>query len=137
MNWKKFLIAFVAAFVVMYFFAGLWWGTLLKGAHNEVPALWRTPPQFTGLLFGHAALTFFFTLIFVRGFGSGGGVGGGLRCGVLIGLLFAANDCILFAVQPLTAQILGGWIIGDILQFGIGGLIVGALYKPGPAPGGI
>jgi hypothetical protein len=49
----------------------------------------------------------------------------------VIGLLFAANDCITYAVQPLTTKILGGWIIGDVLMFAIAGVIVGALYKPG------
>src|SRR5207244_12668141 len=79
---------------------------------------------------GHVGLALFFTLVFVRGFGSGGGPGGGFRYGILIGLLFAANDCISYAVQPLTMKILGGWIVGDVLMFALAGLIVGVFYKP-------
>ncbi len=134
MNGKKFFIAFIAAFVVMFAFGYVWWRMLMHGAHSEVPALWRPEAEFKSafgwLILGHVALAFFFTLVFVRGFGSGGGVGGGFRYGILIGLLFAANDCISYAVQPLTMKILGGWIVGDVLMFAIAGLIVGALYKP-------
>jgi hypothetical protein len=34
-------------------------------------------------------------------------------------------------VQPLTTKILGGWIVGDLIQFAIAGAIIGAIYKPG------
>jgi hypothetical protein len=40
---------------------------------------------------------------------------------------------ITFAVQPLTTKILWGWIAGVLIQFTIGGAIIGALYKAGPA----
>ena len=137
MNAKKFFIAFIAAFVVMFAFGYVWWGMLMHGAHSEVPALWRPEAEFKSafgwLILGHVGLAFFFTLVFVRGFGSGGGPGGGFRYGILIGLLFAANDCISYAVQPLTMKILGGWIVGDVLMFAIAGIIVGALYKPAGA----
>ena len=134
MNGKKFLIAFIACFIFIFVFGYLWWGMLMTSAHMEVPALWRPEADFNShfawLIFGHIAIAFFFTMIFVRGFGSGGGAAGGFRYGILVGLLFAANDCISYAVQPLTTKILGGWVVGDVLQFAIAGLIIGALYKP-------
>src|SRR5947208_16863840 len=34
---------------------------------------------------------------------------------------------ITFAVQPLTTKILGGWIVGDLIQFAIAGAIIGAI----------
>jgi len=130
MNGKKFFVAFIAAFVVVFVFGYIWFGMLMHSAHQEVPALWRSGPDFGWLILGHVAIAFFFTMIFVRGFGSGGGTGGGFRYGLLVGLLFASNDCISYAVQPLTTKILGGWIVGDVLMFAIAGLVVGALYKP-------
>jgi hypothetical protein len=134
MNWKKFFIAFVATFVFIFVFGFLYYGKLMHGPHMEVPSLFRPEAEFKAnfpiLLLGQAVLSFFFTLIFVRGFGSGGGVGGGLRYGVLLGLLVCGADLIRYAVEPLTTTILLGWCIGQILEFGIAGLIVGALYKP-------
>jgi hypothetical protein len=141
MNSKKFIISFIANFIFIFIFGFLWWGKLMHGAHQEVPALWRPEAEFGNhfpiLILGHAVVAFFFTLVFVRGFGSGGGVGGGFRYGILIGLMVSGSDCITYAVQPLTTTILWGWIAGDLLMFAIAGLIVGALYKPGPAPGGV
>ncbi len=50
--------------------------------------------------------------------------------GILVALVFAGVDLITFAVQPLTTKILGGWIVGDLIQFAIAGAIIGAIYKP-------
>ena len=42
MDWKKFFVAFVAAFGFMFLFGFLWYGKLMHGAHQEVAILWRT-----------------------------------------------------------------------------------------------
>ena len=44
---------------------------------------------------------------------------------ICVGLYF-----IRFAVEPLTPKILLMGGIGDVLEFGIAGAIVGAIYKP-------
>ena len=49
---------------------------------------------------------------------------------IMVALLFIGNNLITFAVQPLTTKILGGWIVGNLLEFAIAGAIVGAIYKP-------
>ena len=41
MDWKKFFVAFVAAFGFIFVFGFLWYGKLMHGVHQEVPALWR------------------------------------------------------------------------------------------------
>jgi hypothetical protein len=136
MNWKKFFIAFVAAFVFLFVFGYVWFGTLMHGAHSEVPALWRSEADFgthfPWLIFGHVVMAFFLTCIYAH-FVSAGGPGVGARLGIKLGLLFAGNDLISFAVQPLTTKILCGWIAGDLIMFAIAGAIVGAIYKPGGA----
>ena len=113
----------------------------MHGAHMEVPALFRPEADFKAnfplLVLGQGVIAFFFTMIFVRGFGSGGGVGGGFRYGLLLGLLVCGANLIRYAVEPLTTTILVGWCIGQIIQFSIAGLIVGALYKPSPGPGSV
>jgi hypothetical protein len=132
MNWKKFFIAFVIAFVFVFVFGFLWWGKLMHGAHNEVPTLWRTDADFgshfSWLVLGHVVVAFFLTTL-VACFSPAGGVGPGATAGILVGLVFAGNDCISFAVQPLTTRILGGWVLGDLIMFAIAGAIVGAIYK--------
>jgi hypothetical protein len=129
MNWKKFFIAFIAAFVFLFVFGFLWYGTLMQGAHQEVPTLMRTKPDFPWLILGHLVMAFFFTMLCAQ-FIPAGGAGAGAKLGLLVGLVYAGASLIAFAVQPLTTKILGGWIVGDVIQFAITGAIIGAIYKP-------
>jgi hypothetical protein len=138
MNWKKFFIAFIAAFVFLFFFGFLWYGMLMQGAHKEVPTLLRADSEFKSyfpwLLVGHIVMAFFFTMLCAR-FVPAGGAGATAMLGILVGLVYAGPHLISFAVQPLTLKILGGWILGAIIQFTIAGAIIGAIYKPAAAHG--
>jgi hypothetical protein len=134
MNWKKFFIAFVAAFVFIFLFGFVWYGVLMNPVHQEVPALFRPEAEFRNyfgwLLFGHVVMAFFLTLLCAR-YTSAGGVAGGARLGFMAALIYAGADFITYAVQPLTTKMLAGWIVGHLLMFAIGGAIIGAIYKPG------
>jgi hypothetical protein len=133
MNPKKLFLAFLAAFVFIFVFGFLWYGNLMHGIHNEVPALWRTEADFGShfpwLILGHAVMAFFLTLLYAR-FVPGGGAGAGARLGIIVAFLYIGNNLVTFAVQPLTTKILGGWVVGNLLEFAIAGAIVGAIYKP-------
>jgi len=39
MNWKKFFIAFIAAFVFIFFFGFVWHGLLMKSAYMEIASI--------------------------------------------------------------------------------------------------
>jgi len=134
MNWKKFFIAFIAAFVFLFVFGFLWYGTLMAGAHREVPTLLRPEADFKSyfkwLILGHVVMAFFFTMLCAR-FVPAGGAGASATLGILVGLVNAGPHLISFAVQPLTTKILSGWIIGAVIQFAVAGAIIGAIYKPG------
>ena len=130
MNWKKFLIAFIAAFVFMFAFGFVWFGTLMHGAHQEVSVLFRTKPDFPWLILGQIVTAFFLAMLYAR-FVPAGGTGAGATLGILVGLVFVGNDLIAFAVHPLTMKILWGWIVGDLIMFAVAGAIIGAIYKPG------
>ena len=101
----------------------------MRGAHEEVPALFRTKPDFPWLILGHIVMAFFFTILCIR-FVPAGGVFATATLGILVGLVYAGPHLISFAVEPLTTKILGGWIVGAVIQFAIAGGIVGAIYKP-------
>jgi hypothetical protein len=133
MDWKKFFFAFIAAFIFLFVFGFLWYGTLMHGAHREVPMLLRPEADlkshFGWLVLGHLAMAFFFTLLCARYVPSGRASAGAIL-GILVGLVYAGPHLISFAVQPLTLKILCGWIVGAVIQFAIAGAIVGAIYKP-------
>ena len=132
MNWKKFFIAFVAAFGFIFVFGFIWYGKLMHGAHQEVPALWRPEADFgshfSWLVFGHIVMAVFLTLVCSK-FVPAGGAGPCARLAILLALVFVGNDFITYAVQPLTTKILWGWIVGDLIMFGVAGAIIGAIYK--------
>jgi len=134
MNWKKFFIAFFAAFVFLFMFGFIWYGTLMQGAHHEVPTLLRPEADFKSyfgwLILGHLVMAFFFTMLCVH-FVPGGGAGANVTLGILVGLVYAGPHLISFAVQPLTTKIVCGWIIGAVIQFTVAGAIIGLIYKPG------
>ena len=135
MNWKKFLMAFFEVWIFTFIYGFVFHGMIMHSTYQQmILGLLRLDAEFKAnfslLVLGQGVIAFFFTLIFVRGFGSGGGVAGGFRYGLLVGLLFCGADLIRYAVEPLTTTILIAWCIGVIILFSIGGLIVGTLYKP-------
>jgi hypothetical protein len=139
MNWKKFFIALVAAFIFIFLFGFTWYGVLMNPIHQEIPALFRPEAEFRNyfawLVFGHLVMAFFLTLLCAR-YTPAGGAGGGARLGFMTALIYAGADFITYAVQPLTTKMLAGWIVGDLLMFATAGAIIGAIYRPGPLTSG-
>lgn len=138
MDWKKFFIAFLAAFGFIFVFGFIWYGKLMQGVQQEVPALWRPQAEFgshfSWLVFGHIVMAFFLALLCFK-FVPAGGPWPCAHLGILLALVYVGNDFIMFAVQPLTVKILCGWIVGALIQFGVAGAIIGAIYKSNaPAP---
>jgi hypothetical protein len=127
MNWTKFFIAFIAAFVFIFFFGFVWHGLLMKSAYMEIATHYRAHDDmiWPSMLLGHAVMAFFLTWI-VASFAANGG---GLRLGLLIAFVFIGLHFIRFAVEPLTTKILLLGSIGDLLEVGIAGALVGAIYK--------
>jgi len=136
MNWKKFFIAFIAAFVFVFFFGFVWHGILMKSAYMEIQRHYRAHDdmQWGPLILGHATMAFFLTWIYAR-FGAAGGAGAGFRLGILIAFTFVGLYFIRFAVEPLTTKILLLGSIGDLLELGIAGALIGAIYKPSVSSG--
>ena len=132
MNWTKFFIAFIAAFVWIFVFGWVYHGMLMHNTYAAMSTMMRPAAdvQFPILVLGQIVMAFFFTLIFVRGFGSGGGIGGGFRYGLLLALLLCGLDLIDYAVEPLTTSVLFAWWVGGIIELSVAGAIVGAIYKP-------
>src|SRR5437588_12424447 len=112
MNWAKFFFAFIAAFLFLFIFGFLWYGTLMQGAHHEVVTLLRPESAFKSyfgwLIFGHIVMTFFFTILCVR-FVTAGGAGSSAVLGAPEGLVIAGQHLITFAVQTLTFKFIFGW----------------------------
>jgi len=133
MNHKRGVIAFVVAFVLVFFFGFVWHGFLMKPAYMETSGLWRTDADFQShfwvLILGHLVIAFAFTGLYVSKIGLQN-VRTGIGYGIVIGILCSGVNLIRFAVEPLTAKILWMWIAGDLIMFALMGAAIAAIYKP-------
>ncbi len=129
MNHKRGFVAFLAAFIFIFFFGFVWHGLLMKPYYTAMPEHWRAAPVFVWLVLGHIILTFAFTGLYVRKVGVHG-AGTGFGYGIVIALFASGADIIRFATEPLSGAVICLWIVGLFIQFGLAGAIVGAIYRP-------
>src|SRR5678816_4652858 len=73
---KRFIIAFIAAYIFLFVWGWLLNGVLLKDIYAQTPNLWRTQTEmlsfFHWILIGQALIVFAFVMIYVAGFAGGG-----------------------------------------------------------------
>ena len=130
---KRFIIAFFAAFIFMFFWGWFYNGVLLKDVSAEVQNLFRPREEIMGMLhwiiIGQAGLALSFVLIYKSGF-AGGGIAAGVRLGIMIEFLAVSARCAIYATQPFPAKVLVLISIGGFIEIIVTGVIVGAIYKP-------
>jgi len=132
-NHKRGFIAFIVAFLFIFFFGFFWHGILMKPMYQATASMWRSEADFNNhfpiLILGHAVVAFAFTGLYVSKVGvNSAGIGFGY--GIVIGIFASGVNLIRFAVEPLTTGILLMWFAADLICFAIAGALVGAIYKP-------
>jgi len=133
---KRFVIAFIAAFIFIFFWGWLYNGVLLKDVLTEAQSLFRPLEETMGLfhwiVIGQAGLALAFVMIYASGF-AGGGIAAGVRLGIMLEILAVSARCIIYATQPFPVKLLVLVSIGGFIEMIVTGVIVGAIYKPAPA----
>jgi len=133
MNWKRFFIAFVVAFVFMFFWGWLYNGVLLKDVLAQAQSLFRPREEIMGLfhwiVIGDAGLALSFVMIYASAF-AGGGIAAGVRLGIMLEILAVSARCAIYATQPFPAKLLVLASIGGFIEMIGTGVIVGGIYKP-------
>ena len=132
MNWKRFFIAFVVAFVFMFFWGWLYNGVLLKDVLAQAQSLFRPREEIMGLfhwiVIGEAGLALSFVMIYASAF-AGGGIAAGVRLGIMLEILAVSARCAIYATQPFPAKLLVLASIGGFIEMIGTGVIVGGIYK--------
>src|SRR4029453_13324458 len=104
---KRFILAFIAAYIFMFLWGWLLNGVLLKDVYAETPNLWRSQSEmmrfFHWIVIGQALLIFAFVAIYARGF-AGGGVMAGIRLGVLLEIAAIGMRLAIYAGQPFSGK---------------------------------
>ena len=133
---KRFIVAFIAAFIFIFFWGWLYNGVLLKDVLTEAQSLFRPREETMGLfhwiVIGQAGLALAFVMIYASGF-AGGGIAAGVRLGIMLEILAVSARCIIYATQPFPVKLLVLVSIGGFIEMIVTGVIVGAIYKPAPA----
>jgi hypothetical protein len=133
---KRFILAFIAAYIFMFFWGWLLNGVLLKEVYAQTPTLWRSQTEmmslFHWIIIGQALIIFAFVMIYAGGF-AGGGVIAGIRLGILLEIAAIGMRMGFYAVQPFPGKLVIYGSIGGLIEMAVVGAIVGAIYKPAAA----
>ena len=130
MNVKKFVLAWMAAFVVALFVGFGWHLFLLADFYRaQAQALAREEPNFVFVFVGLLILYFLMALVYPIGYKGGSPVKEGFRFGALIGLIW---------ILPLSVILHGVWnlpftgVIVDsawhVVEEGVGGIAIARVY---------
>lgn len=133
MNYKRFISAVVALFMLLFAYETVVHGFLLKGIYLETPSIWRHYKEMIGYQPFNIAvmaltsiwLVFIFSCLFKEG-----GWKNGLKFGLYIGLLSGIQAAGAWYYLPISALLAGYWFLGYLIQSVIGGLIIGLIYRP-------
>ena len=132
---KRFVFAFIAAYVFLFLWGWLLNGVFFKDVYAQTPNLWRPQSEmmslFHWIIIGQALIVFSFVMIYATGF-AGGGVIAGIRLGVLLEIAAIGMRLGFYAVQPIPGKLILYGSIGGLVEMVIVGAMVGAIYKPVP-----
>ena len=130
---KRFILAFLAAYIFLFVWGWLFNGVLLKDVYAETPNLWRSQSEMASLfhwiIIGQALVVFSFVMIYASGF-AGGGIAAGIRLGLLLEIAAIGMRLGFYAVQPIPGKLILYGSIGGLIEMVIVGAMVGAIYKP-------
>jgi hypothetical protein len=129
---KRFIIAFGAAFIFIFFWGWLLNGVLLKDVYAQTPSLWRSQSEmmslFHWIIIGQELVILAFVMIYVSGF-AGGGVVAGIRLGVMLEIAAIGMRLAMYAVQPFPGKLILYGSTAGLIEMIVTGAIVGAIYK--------
>ena len=130
MDVKKFVPAWIGAFVIFFLTDWLIHGMLLKQTYMDTAHLWRgeSDTVMWAMLMGQLTLPLFMTWIFTQNW-ENKGLSEGARYGVWIGLLLIPTNWIFYAVMPLPLSLALFWSVGGFAQCVLAGTIMAWFYR--------
>src|SRR5205807_8329259 len=105
---KRFILAFIAAYIFIFAWGWLLNGVFLKDVYAQTPNLWRPQSEmmslFHWILIGQALIVFAFVMIYATGF-AGGGVLAGIRLGVLLEIAAVGMRLGFYGLRPFPGTL--------------------------------
>ncbi len=139
MNLPRVAMAAVVTWVVYLGVSYLVHAVLLTDLYGQFKSVMRPEDQANAILpigFIFALVGFFaFAYAYAKGYEGGSGLQEGLRFGVIVGILLCCFGMIWeYMVWPVGGTLLLAWLLDNIVEFALYGMIVGLIYKPAAAP---
>jgi hypothetical protein len=140
MNLSRVAIAGFAAWLAYLLVGSFAHGVLMQDLYEAHQAFMRPAGAAGGrmpLALGVTLIAFLaFAYAYAKGYEGGKGLQEGLRFGVLVGVMLIGFSTVWeYMVYPLSRTFLLARVIDEIVEWAIYGVIVGAIYRPRPAPG--
>jgi hypothetical protein len=135
MNTKRWGLASLAVFAVIFILEGVIHGVLLAGLYQQTASIWRPQAEMQGLMWfmwvGYLIFAPLIVLIYTKGYEANkGGVGQGVRYGLIIGILLSAPQSLgWYAVLPIPGVLAFYWFIAGVVESLAAGAAVGAIYR--------
>jgi hypothetical protein len=135
---KRFLIAWLATFVIWMVGSYIVHGALLQADYQALTRLFRVEmdaqQHFPFMLLAHVIMAGAFTWIYARGVEAKPWLGQGLRFGIVIALLAVVPTYLIYyAVQPMPGMLVIKQIAFDTTLLLVLGVVVAFVYRAGRA----
>ena len=134
-NVKRWGLAGVAAFAVIFVLDFIIHEKLLVGAYQATAHVWRPPAETAPMMWMMFVGTLVFSLVFACFYTKGyetnkGGLGQGLRFGLYAGLLLATyQGLVWYVVLPIPMSLAVAWLAGAMVKSLCAGAVVGLIYR--------
>ena len=141
MDTKKWFIATVAVFAVMFGLEYVIHGVLLSDIYQQTASVWRPETEMQQhmwlMWFGYAIFAAVFVWIYTKGYETHKSpLGQGVRYGLLVGLLVATVQSFgWYAVLPIPAALAMWWFVAGLVECLAIGVTASLTYqKTSPFP---
>ena len=135
MNTKRWVLAGIAAAVVVFILDMIVHGYVLKPLYDSTASVWRpctgSCSKMWIMMLGQVAFGFVFAGIYTKGYEAAKpGLEQGLRYGFLISLLVSiAYIGVWYVVLPIPFALAAGWVLSAIADCFCAGAVVGLIYR--------
>src|SRR5437762_11631522 len=117
---KRFVVAFLAVYIFIFFWGWLLNGMLLKDIYAQTSTLWRSQREMMSLFhlifIGQALVVFAFVSIYASCF-AGGGVISGIHLGILLEIAGIGMCMCIYAMHPFAGVFIVFGSVGALIDF--------------------
>ena len=133
MNFGRVAAAAVVAWIASLLLSPVVNNVLLAELYAKHAAVFRPQAEMNLVLgLGASLIGFFvFAYAYAKGYEGGNGALEGLRFGVVVGLLITCFAVVWnYVVLPVSGSLALAWIVDNLVEMAIYGVVVGLVYKP-------